>query len=567
MEVPVDDAAPWPIPIQPGGYFEIINESSQRQSIDFSRHEDNIASSVTAVKKHGEDIRRIDADVAGIIARRSCNADRTEQRFGAVEDQTSVIATDHAVLQQRVETSQDDIWQAIEDIRSEVERRADNLNDQLENDPYDIWDNIHALGDLASQAYNTLDALNGRMDGVQTLASTNENEVKTLKERMDGAERHASKTSNQVETLRAYGHLLEEEMRRTAQEAKEMLAQRDAILDRHESTIRGLKLDLATDRLVNELSRLSIDDETPAAENNPPTSNALVPWSARPAVQDATNGRIDGLERTFQAYYRRLRARTARVERIGRENRTQSNNIIRECNVRLARLMTTMQVIDAIHFAIAAALNDHDTALRRTHRITEVLDNHRDRLDATDTRLTDQARRTDHIDGRLDDIDTELRIQSVRTDHVHDRLDEIQTSRDDDLTRMDMTEDRLEAQTNTIHRIDWTLNEIVLNRDDDLTRMDMTEDRLTTNVQRIDGTLNELWTTQQTYDARLEGLDTRVRGTRAQLRLLEQEHTRMSRYVRSRVSDAMDGNAETGMSRAMEDMNAQIQRLGGEVAT
>ncbi|KAI4119453.1 MAG: hypothetical protein LQ341_007595, partial [Variospora aurantia] len=364
--------------------------------------------------------------------------------------------------------------------------------------------------------------------------------------RIDGAERRASDTSNQVETLKVYGHQLEKLMRRTARETRDRLAQRDAILDRHESTIRGLQLDLATDRLVNELSRLSVHDNTPAAENNPPTSNALVSWNARPAVRDATNGRIDELRRTFQAYYRRLQARTERVERIGRENQTQSNNIIRECNVRLARLVMTMQVIDATHFAVAAALNDHDTVLRRHGRS-----------------IWTQSTRTDHIDARLYDIDTELRIQSTRTDRVHDRLVETQSNRDDDLTRMDMTEDRVEGHNNTIHRMDSALNEILLNRDEDLARMDATDDRITTSIQRANGTLNELRTTH----TRQQAYNRLARGTQAQLDLLEQEHTRMSQYLQSRVSDAMEGNVATGMSRVMEDLNAQIQRLRTEVAT
>ncbi|KAL8971071.1 MAG: hypothetical protein Q9197_003470 [Variospora fuerteventurae] len=591
MKVPVDDAAACPVPLQPGGWFEIINENSQRQSFDFSLHEYNIASNMTAVKRHGNDIRRIDADLAGVNARRNHDADRIGQRVDEVEDRTSVVETGHAVLQQQVENSQDDTWQAIEDTR---------------NDQRNIWDHVHGLGDLASQACNVLQALTRRMDGVPTLASANKNKVGNLKRRIDGAERQASDTSNQVETLKVYGHQLKKLMRRAARETRDMLARRDAILDRHESTIRGLQRDLATDRLVNELRRLSVHDDTPAAENNPPTSNALVPWNARPAVRDATSGRIDELRRTFQAYYRRLQARTERVERIGRENRTQSNHIIRECNVRLARLMMTMQVIDAIHFAVAAALNDHDTVLRRhgrrisrqstrTNRITEVLDDHAYRLDATDTRLTVQSTRTDHIDARLHDIDTELGIQSTRTDRVHDRLVEMQSNRDDDLTRMDMTEDRVEGHDNTIHRIDGALNEILLNRDEDLTRMDTTEDRLITDVRRIDGTLNEIRWNRVADLARMDATDDRVttsiqrangtlnelrithtrqqaynllaRGTQAQLDLLEQEHTRMSQYLQSRVSDAMAGNVATGMSRVMEDMNAQIQRLSAEVAT
>ncbi|KAI4123126.1 MAG: hypothetical protein LQ341_007232, partial [Variospora aurantia] len=119
MEVPVDDAAAWSVPVQPGGWVEIVNENSQRQSFDFSLHEYNIASNMTAVKRHGNDIRRIDADLAGVNARRNHDADRIGQRVDEVEDRTSVVETGHAVLQQQVENSQDDTWQAIEDTRDD----------------------------------------------------------------------------------------------------------------------------------------------------------------------------------------------------------------------------------------------------------------------------------------------------------------------------------------------------------------------------------------------------------------------------------------------------------------
>ncbi len=432
------------------------------------------------------------------------------------------------------------------------------------------------------------------MDQAQTLASANENELETLKE----------------------------ELRRTAQETKDMLAQRDAILDNHESTIRGLQSDL---------SMLSINDDTPVVENNPPASNALVPWNARPAVQDATNSGIDELQRTFQAYYRRLQARTARVERIGRENRSQLDRTIGEYNVRLTRLMMAMQVIDAIHLAIATALNDHDTVLRRQSRTifrqstrlqdtretlasvarTQVVDrgvldehstaiegvgatliNHRTRLDGHDTllnnyherlvaanRLNDlrssrtdeiladygnrldttetelgiQSIRVDRMDDRLDDIDTELGVQSTRTDRVHDRLDEMQTNHDGDLTRIEETEAAVEGHANTFFRVWDVMDEMVWNRDEDLTRMDTTEDRLTSNVERIDRTLNDIRSNQVDNLARMNAIDDLV-VTYAQ-----------QQAYNVQVSEAMEGHVETGMSRVMEDMHARIQQINAEV--
>ncbi|KAL8759763.1 MAG: hypothetical protein Q9184_003527 [Pyrenodesmia sp. 2 TL-2023] len=695
MDAPVDNGAPRPVPTP---WFEVINENFQQQNLDLTLHERSIACNMWAIKGHGDDIRRIDADVAGLNARQICETDRTNQRFYEVEDRTSIIETEHAVLQQQVETSQDDLWQAIEttedeiwqaiegtqdeiwraieDTRSELVRRANHPNDQHRNNQQNVWDTVRGI---ATRIDRALEGLNETTDDVQP-------QVDTLKQRMDGAEREASdtrasgeglhrritkvrrqasKTSNQVRRLKAYGHRLEEEMRRTARENKELLAQRDAILDRHESTIRDLQPDLATDRLANELGRLSINGDTTAAENHPPNTNALVPWNARPAVPDATNRRVDELQRTFQEYYRRLQARTERVERLGRENQAQSDRIIRECNVGLAKLMVTMQMVNAIHFAIAAALNDHDTVLREHGRrlgmqstalhntrealasvtrrqlvdreqldghatviqgIGGTLINHRARLDDHDALLNDHEHRlaatnrligmqstrttetlddhgrrldtadtrTDRIDDRLDEMDTELGVQSTRTDRVHDRLDEMQANREDDLTRMDETEDEIRGQTNTIFRIYGTLDDMLSDRDEDLDRMDMTEDRLTANIQRIDGTLDEMRTNRADDLARMDATDERITaniqrvngtlndlrttqarqqgynllatGTQARLGLLEQEHTRMSQFIQSRVNDAMEGNIPTGMSRVMDDMNDQIQRLVTEVA-
>ncbi|KAL8903638.1 MAG: hypothetical protein Q9207_003787 [Kuettlingeria erythrocarpa] len=155
---------------------------------------------MTAVRRLGEDTRRMAADLAGINARRICDGGQIEHRFAKAEDRACAVEIEHAVLQQQVETSQDDIWQAIEDIRDELERRADHLNDQHENVQCPM---LHAE----------------RMDGIQTLVSAHEDEVETLKQRMDGAEGQASNTSEQVAAL-------EEEMRRTAQETVDLLAQR-----------------------------------------------------------------------------------------------------------------------------------------------------------------------------------------------------------------------------------------------------------------------------------------------------------------------------------------------------
>ncbi len=172
-----------------------------------------------------------------------------------------------------------------------------------------------------------------------------------------------------------------------------------------------------------------------------------------------------------------------------------------EYNVRLTRLIIAMQVINAIHLAIATALNDHDTVIRRQSRtiirqstrlqdtratlasvarrqvvdrgvldehstaiegVGRTLINHRTRLDGHDTllnnhherlvaanRLNDlRSSRTDEIladyGNRLDTTETELGIQSIRVDRMDDRLDDIDTELGVQLTRTDRVYNRLD---------------------------------------------------------------------------------------------------------------------------
>ncbi|KAL8993110.1 MAG: hypothetical protein Q9188_007411, partial [Gyalolechia gomerana] len=549
MEVPVEDTAPRDDPGRPAPMFEIRNENFQAQSINLSLHERLILSNWQTNKNHGRDIRRINsertieraaflADIADINTRRICNVEEIDH----LENAASI---------------------------AEVEQQA--LSDQHGTFEKDVWDHVDELGALASSTYNTLETLTGTMEGVQTQASDTQNEVGRLKE---------------------LGRQLKKEMQKTARETRDI--------------IRGLQEqleppDLAADRLATELSRLCIDSDTPVPGNDSITTDTLVPRNTEPAVQDATNGRIDELERTFQNYYRRLQARTARVERLGQANRTGSNDIIRACNIHFVQYMARMQVIDAIHTTIRTVLRSQNARILAAERTSRT---HREETDQaqreTNGRLQDQSTRLEEFGDTLAGVSSsqvvdnaQLRRHSTdirdldrtlgqvrlnqenhgaRLDDYSARLDatntqlgghptSIRSTLDNHRSRLSATDTQLAGHSSTVQRIEGTLNGIQSNHESHGARLDTNDTQLgglSASIQGIDGTLNGLSSRQATQSDRVDA-------TARLVNLLKREHVRMSRYIRNRVSDAMEGTVETGMSRAMENMNAEIQRLGAEV--
>ncbi|KAI4112587.1 MAG: hypothetical protein LQ345_006288 [Seirophora villosa] len=312
----------------------------------------------------------------------------------------------------------------------------------------------------------------------------------------------------------------------------------------------------AVDQLETKFGRLSIDADPAVPGDDRPTLG-----HDEPAVPYATDGRVDELERTFHAYHQDLQARTAELERLGRLNGDASNATIRACNTQLARYLKRMQAIDAVHTTVRRRLRGHAVALRRqTARISaaeRTAQAHRAETDQarreTDDRLRDQSTRLDRLSDTLAGADIqplERALGQVRWDQANDvaRLDDFGARLDDFSAQLNTTNIQVRRHAANIRH---TLH-------NHRSRLDATDTQLeghSADLRRIDSTLQELGSSHTTLGDRVDRWGD----------LLHRDHHTMSRYIAGRVDDAMEGTVETGMSRAMRSMHAEIERLGREV--
>ncbi|KAL8936933.1 MAG: hypothetical protein Q9216_004678 [Gyalolechia sp. 2 TL-2023] len=539
MEVPVENTGLGDDLEPPAPMMQLINDNYQTQSIDLRPEREMIMGNWQRSKFHGEDIRRLKMQGADTLA-----------------DIAAINARRICDLQEAVRRITN-----LEDAASIAEVEGQTLSDQHTDLVQEVWDGFDELRARISTA--ELDR--------QNLSDEHEHFAADIREEI------ASQ--------------LEEAMQRMTQETRDIIR---GLQEQHEPP------NPVADRLALELDRLSIDSDIPAPENDTITSDALVLRSARPTIRDARDGRIDLLERTLEEYYRRLRARIASVQRLGRANQTESRGIIREGRIHLANYTIRMQAMDALHTIISAELRDHALVLQghstRLSDAERMSRTHRAETDQvqreTDGRLQDQATRLEEIDRTLAGIadghavDSELRRHSRAMQHLEHtlsrvrldqedqetRLDEtktqlqdhstnFQSTLDDHGSRLDATDTQLEGQSSMVRRIDGTLDRLLSHHEFQGVRLDTNDTDIagiSGDVARISGILDQLESSQVSQNGRIETTVGRVD-------LVREEHARMSQYIMTRVDGAMEGTEETGISRALEELAHRMEQLRAEV--
>ncbi|KAL8956549.1 MAG: hypothetical protein Q9193_005957, partial [Seirophora villosa] len=310
----------------------------------------------------------------------------------------------------------------------------------------------------------------------------------------DRLEAQASDARDAVRSLQDWIRRLEDEIQRINEESRQLPQDLAGRLERSED---------AVERLATELGRLSIDADPAAPGDDPPTSAAPALWHDEPAVPYATDGRVDELERTFHACHRRLQARTAELERLGRANRDASNATIRACNTQLARYTKRMQTIDAVHTTVRARLRDHAAALRRqTARISAAERTAQAHRAETDDRLRDQSTRLDRVSDTLAGADIrplERALDQVRWDQANDvaRLEDFGARLDVSAARLDTTNTQVREHAAIIRH---TLH-------NHRSRLDATDTQLdghSADLRRIDSILQELGSSHTTLGDRVD---------------------------------------------------------------
>ncbi|KAL9046721.1 MAG: hypothetical protein Q9206_007009 [Seirophora lacunosa] len=569
MEVPVEGAAPRDGPGQPVRVMEIRNETVQYQKVDLEPLNKKVRCLWLAKKHHGSSIRHIrrdttvggadvDAYIASVDDHRMRNAEATERRLRSVEDAASAAQLAQQLLDNRHEQFQTDVEDRLQAQASDARDAVRSLQDwsrRLEDEIQRI-DGETQQRDLAGRLEDETQRIDeetrqlprdlaGRVErsehAVERLGDRHEQLETYVKDRIEA---QASDTPDAIRSLQDWSRRLEDEIQRIDEETHQR------IRDQLEPVER------AVDQLETKFGRLSIDADPAVPGDDPPTL-----WHDEPAVPYATDGRVDELERTCHAYQQDLQARTAELERLGRLNGDASNATSRACNTQLARYLKRMQAIDAVHTTVRRRLRGHAVALRKqTARISaaeRTAQAHRAETDQarreTDDRLRDQSTRLDRLSDTLAGADIqpqERALGQVRWDQANDvaRLDGFGARLDDFGAQLNTTNIQVRRHAANIRH---TLH-------NHRSRFDATDTQLeghSADLRRIDSTLQELGSSHTTLGDRVDRWGD----------LLHRDHHTMSRYIAGRVDDAMEGTVETGMSRAMRSMHAEIERLGREV--